>query len=73
MVEYLGEIETKFENTLAFISGARWIRIMKKMEVEKLVRHSFNQYVWVFSAHFCPFSITISSNKDLKLILLQMS
>ena len=45
MIEYLGEIETKFENTLAFISGARWIRIMKKMEVEKLVRHSFNQYV----------------------------
>ena len=28
--EYLGEIETKFKNTLAFYQGPRWVRTMKK-------------------------------------------
>ncbi len=41
VIEYLGEIETKFENTFFFLSGAwMWFRIMIKMEVKNLVTHS---------------------------------
>ena len=36
--EYLGEIETEFENTLAYLSGAQMGS--KKMKVENLVTHS---------------------------------
>ena len=38
--EYLGEIETEFENTLACLSGAQIGSKRKKMEVENLVTHS---------------------------------
>ena len=38
VIEYLSEIETEFENTLACLSGAKmgW----KKLEVENLMTHS---------------------------------
>ena len=34
MIEYLGEIETKFENTLACVSGAQMGLNHEKTEVE---------------------------------------
>ena len=41
VIEFLGEIETKFENTLTCLSGAQMGSIHeKKMEVENLVTHS---------------------------------
>ena len=41
MIEYLGEIETEFENTLARLSGAQMgSNYEKKLEVENLVTHS---------------------------------
>ena len=39
VIEYLGEIETEFENTLPCLSGPRWFRIMEKIEVKNLVTH----------------------------------
>ena len=30
VIKYLGEIRTELENTLAWLSGARWVRIIKK-------------------------------------------
>ena len=35
VIEYLGEIETEFENT-----SARWVRIMKKKLVVEIPRHT---------------------------------
>ena len=41
MIEYLNEIETEFENTLACLSGAQMgLNHEKKMEVEHLMTHS---------------------------------
>ena len=41
VIEYLGEIETQFENTVSCLLGPRWVRIMeKKIVVENLVTHS---------------------------------
>ena len=42
VIEYLGEIETKFENTLPCLSGAQMgsTVIMEKKEVENFVTHS---------------------------------
>ena len=41
VIEYLGEIETEFENTLACLSGAQMgLNHEKKLEVENLVTHS---------------------------------
>ena len=42
VIEYLGEIETEYENTWACLSGAQmeYCRIMEKIEVENLVTHS---------------------------------
>ena len=59
MIEYLGEIETKFEtefeNTLACLSGAHKGRIMKKMEVEHLVTHSLYVKIWrMADPHIVP-------------------
>ena len=34
MIEYLGEIETKFENVLTCLSGARKVRIKTEKEEE---------------------------------------
>ena len=35
VIEYLNKIETEFENTLACLSGARWVQIMKKTGGQK--------------------------------------
>ena len=41
VIEYLDEIETEFENTLACLSGAQMVsNHEKKLEVENLVTHS---------------------------------
>ena len=40
VIEYLDKIETKYENTLACLSGAWMGSNHKKMEVENLVTHS---------------------------------
>ena len=41
VIEYLGEIETEFENTLACLSGAWKSLNHEKREVKNLVTHSF--------------------------------
>ena len=51
VIEYLGEMETKFENTLAYLSiyqGSRWVRIMKKTEVENLVTLPLSMLTYFF-------------------------
>ena len=40
MIEYLGKIETEFENTLLCLSGAQMGLHHEKMEEENLVTHS---------------------------------
>ena len=40
MIEYLVEIETEFENTLACLSETQMALNQEKMEVENLVTHS---------------------------------
>ena len=40
VIEYLGEIETEFENTLACLSGAQMGSNREKLEVKNLVTHS---------------------------------
>ena len=41
VIEYISEIETEFENTLACLSGAlKGLNHEKKLEVENLVTHS---------------------------------
>ena len=40
MIEYLGEIETKFENVLTCLSGARKVQIKTEKEDENF-RRSF--------------------------------
>ena len=40
MIEYLGEIETKYENTLACLSGAQMGSNYEKLKVENLVTYS---------------------------------
>ena len=39
VIEYLGEIETEFENSL-FIKGPDGFEAWKKLDVENLVTHS---------------------------------
>ena len=40
VIEYLDKIETEFENSLDFLSGAEMGLIMKKLEVKNFVTHS---------------------------------
>ena len=40
VIEYLGEIVTEFENTLACLSGAQMGSNHETLEVENLVSHS---------------------------------
>ena len=41
MIEYLGEIETKFENVLTCLSGARKVQIKTEKEDENFRRSLF--------------------------------
>ena len=52
VIEYLSDIKTKFENTLACLSEPRQVQIMKKMEVKNLVTHSLLEIL--FQTKFLP-------------------
>ena len=62
MVEYFGEIETKFESYFASLiyKGPRWVGIMKKMKVENLVTHSLF-YTDVSAVSVCHIALFFSN------------